>query len=139
MSATPTSSSKETKQSIATLEQLLHQLSISKSQDEANGAAGNVATFLNGPIEEHDVPLKAVEILKKQLANKKDAVVRERALDGIRAVASHSTIAPGAEPYLISLLPLALAAVGDKMVSVKNAAQAASLAIVKAINPNAVK
>ncbi|KAH0843676.1 hypothetical protein AYO21_05461 [Fonsecaea monophora] len=139
MSSTPTSSSKETKQSIATLEQLLHQLSISKTQDEANGAAGNVATFLNGPIEEHDVPLKAVEILKKQLGNKKDAVVRERALDGIRAVASHSTIAPGAEPYLISLLPLALAAVGDKMVSVKNAAQAASLAIVKAINPNAVK
>ncbi|KIW96103.1 uncharacterized protein Z519_03170 [Cladophialophora bantiana CBS 173.52] len=139
MSSTPTSSSKETKQSIATLEQLLHQLSISKTQDEANGAAGNVATFLNGPIEEHDVPLKAVDILKKQLSNKKDANVRERALDGIRAIASHSTIAPGAEPYLISLLPLALSAVGDKMVSVKNAAQAASLAIVRAINPNAVK
>jgi elongation factor 3 len=139
MTSTPATSAKETKQSLADLEGLLQKLSVSKSQDEANGAAGNVATFLNGPIEEHDVPLKTVEIFKKQLANKKDAVVRERALDGIRAIASHGTIAPGVEPYLVSLLPLSLAAVGDKMVSVKNAAQAAALAIVRQINPNSVK
>jgi len=139
MTSTPATSAKETKQSIADLEGLLQKLSVSKSQDDANGAAGNVATFLNGPIEEHDVPLKAVEILKKQLANKKDAVVRERALDGIRAIASHSTVAPGVEPYLVTLLPLSLAAVGDKMVSVKNTAQAAALAIVRQINPNSVK
>lgn len=139
MTSTPATSAKETKQSLADLDGLLQKLSISKSQDEANGAAGNVATFLNGPIEEHDVPLKAVETFKKQLANKKDAVMRERALDGIRAIASHSSVAPGVEPYLVSLLPLSLAAVGDKMVSVKNVAQAASLAIVRAINPNSVK
>ncbi|EXJ94948.1 elongation factor 3 [Capronia coronata CBS 617.96] len=139
MTSTPTTSAKETKQSVATLEQLLTKLSLSKAQDEANAAAMNVATLLNGPIEEHEVPLKAVETFKKQLANKKDALVRERAIDGIRAIAEHSSLSPGVEPYLVSLLPLALAAVGDKMVSVKNAAQAASLAIVKAINPNAVK
>jgi elongation factor 3 len=139
MSSTPMTSSKETKVSVATLEQLLQKLSVSKAQDEANAAAINVATLLNGPIEEHDVPLKAVETFKKQLGNKKDALVRERALNGITAIAEHSSVSPGVEPYLISLLPLALAAVGDKMVSVKNAAQAASLAIVKAINPNAVK
>ncbi|KAK5063143.1 translational elongation factor EF-1 alpha [Exophiala bonariae] len=139
MTSTPATSAKETKQSLATLESLLQQLSISKAQDEANAAAANVATLLNGPIEEHAVPLKAVEVFKKQLANKKDALVRERAVDGIRAIAAHSTISPAFEPYLISLLPLTLAAVGDKMVPVKNAAQAASLAIVKAINPNAVK
>ena len=98
-----------------------------------------MATFLNGPIEEHDVPIRAVETFKKQLANKKDAVVRERALNGILAIASHSSVAPGVEPYLISLLPLALSAIGDKMVSVKNAGQAAALAIVRAINPNSVK
>jgi len=139
MTSTPATSAKETKQSLVTLESLLQQLSISKAQDEANAAAANVATLLNGPIEEHAVPLKAVEIFKKQLANKKDALVRERAVDGIRAIAAHSTISPAFEPYLISLLPLTLAAVGDKMVPVKNAAQAASLAIVKAINPNAIK
>jgi elongation factor 3 len=139
MDSTPAASAKETKQAVATLEQLLQQLSISKAQDEANAAALNVATFLNGPIEEHSVPLKALEVFKKQLANKKDALVRERAVDGIRAIAEHSSISPAVEPYLITLLPLTLAAVGDKMVPVKNAAQAASLAIVKAINPNAVK
>lgn len=139
MTSTPATSAKETKQSLATLEQLLQKLSISKAQDEANAAASNIATLLNGPIEEHAVPLKAVEVFKKQLANKKDALIRERAVDGIRAIAAHSTISPAFEPYLISLLPLTLAAVGDKMVPVKNAAQAASLAIVKSINPNAVK
>ena len=82
---------------------------------------------------------RAVEIFKKQLANKKDALVRERAVDGIRAVAEHSSVSPGVEPYLTSLLPLTLAAVGDKMVPVQNAAKRANIAIVKAINPNAVK
>ncbi|KAL2440894.1 Elongation factor 3 [Exophiala dermatitidis] len=139
MTSTPETTAKETKQSVATLEQLLQKLSLSKAQDEANAAATNIATFLNGPIEEHAVPLKAVETFKKQLANKKDALVRERALDGIKAIAEHSSLSPGVEPYLVQLLPLTLGAVGDKMVSVKNAAQAASLAIVKAINPNAVK
>jgi elongation factor 3 len=139
MASTPVSSAKETKNSIHTLEQLMQNLSISKSQDEINSAANNLATLLNGPIEEHAMPLKAVETFKKQLANKKDAAVRERAVDGIKAIAGHSTISPAVEPYLISLLPLTLAAVGDKMVSVKNAAQAASQAIVRAINPNAVK
>ncbi|RVX75853.1 Elongation factor 3 [Exophiala mesophila] len=139
MTSTPATSAKETKQSLATLDQLLQKLSVSKAQDEANAASINVATLLNGPIEEHDVPQKAVETFKKQLANKKDALVRERAVDGIRAIAEHSTVSPAIEPYLISLLPLALAAVGDKMVPVKNAAQSAALAICKAINPNAVK
>lgn len=40
---------------------------------------------------------------------------------------------------MIDLLPATLAAVGDKMVAVKNAAQTAAIAIVRAINPNAVK
>src|SRR5271154_4465934 len=82
---------------------------------------------------------RAVESLKKQLSNKKDALVRERAAEGIRAIAQHSTISPAVEPYLITLLPSTLAAVGDKMTSVKTAAQSAAIAIVKAINPNSVK
>jgi elongation factor 3 len=139
MTSTPVSSGKETKQSVATLEQMMQTLSVSKTQDEANSAANNIATLLNGPIEEHVVPQKALENFKKQLANKKDALVRERAVEGIKAIAAHSTISPAVEPYLISFLPLTLAAVGDKMVSVKNAAQAASQGIVRAINPNAVK
>ena len=65
--------------------------------------------------------------------------MRERALETIRAIASHSTVSPNVEPYLVVLLGPVLAAVGDKMSPVKVAAQAAAVSIVKAINPNAVK
>ena len=43
------------------------------------------------------------------------------------------------EPYFVVLLPLVLAAAGDKIASVKNAAFAAAQAVVEAIEPNAVK
>jgi elongation factor 3 len=139
MESVPAVSAKETKKSLNVLEELLKNLSISKTQDQANTAANSLATLLNGPIEEQTLPSKTVESFKKQLANKKDALLRERAVDGIKAIAQHSSVSPAIEPYLISLLPLTLAAVGDKMVSVKNAAQPAAIAIVKAINPNSVK
>ncbi|KAL2218553.1 elongation factor [Thermoascus aurantiacus ATCC 26904] len=125
--------------SVAALEDLIKNLTISKSQDEVNAAAGNIASLLNGPTEEKVLPAKAVESFKKQLGNKKDATARERALDAIRAVAQHSPVAAGLEPYFVELLGPVLAAVGDKMVPVKNAAQAAAIALVKATNPNAVK
>ncbi|RMZ81078.1 hypothetical protein DV738_g2397, partial [Chaetothyriales sp. CBS 135597] len=133
------SSAQETGKSLAVLENLLKNLSLAKDQAVANETATNIATLLNGPTEEHAVPAKAVETLKKQLANKKDAVVRERALDGIKAIASHSSISPAFEPYLISLLPITLAAISDKLNNVKNVAIEAALALTKAINANAVK
>jgi elongation factor 3 len=40
------------------LEELIKTLSVSKSQDEANATASNIATLLNGPIEERTVPAK---------------------------------------------------------------------------------
>jgi elongation factor 3 len=82
---------------------------------------------------------RTVESLKKQLGNKKDANVRERALNAIQAIAEHADTSASVEPYLVLLLPSVLAAVGDKMVPVKNAANAAALAIAKAVNANAVK
>jgi elongation factor 3 len=82
---------------------------------------------------------RTVEALKKQLGNKKDANARERALNAIQAIAEHAETSAAVEPYLVVLLPFVLSAVGDKMVPVKNAAQAAALAIVKAVNANAVK
>ncbi|KAI9891469.1 MAG: translational elongation factor EF-1 alpha [Vezdaea aestivalis] len=130
---------KENKQSVKVLDELLSKLTVSKSADETNVAAGNIATFINGPIEEHDAPTKAVEALKKQLSNKKDAAVRERALKTITAIAQHSSVSPAVEPYLVILLGPTLAAVGDKIVAVKNAGQVAAIAIVKAVSPNAVK
>ncbi|KAF2736785.1 ARM repeat-containing protein [Polyplosphaeria fusca] len=129
----------ENSKSLKVLEELLGKLTISKEQADINSAALDIATFINGDIEEAEVPTNAVELLKKQLNNKKDAVARERALDAIRAIAQHSTVSASVEPYLVSLLPNVLGAVGDKMSSVKTAAQTAAEAIVSASNANAVK
>ena len=82
---------------------------------------------------------RTVDSLKKQLANKKDAGAREKALNAIQAIAQHSEISAHVEPYLVALLPNVLAGAGDKITAVKNAAIAAALAIAEAINPNAIK
>lgn len=129
----------ENAKSIKVLDELMAKLSVSKSQDETNTATLNIITFINGSTEEADAPTKIVEILKKQLASKKDAAARERALNAILAIAQHANTSPSVEPYLVVLLPLVLSAVGDKITAVKNAAQATALAIVKAVNANAVK
>lgn len=46
----------ENAQSKKVLEELMTQLTISKTADETSAAAGNIATFINGDIEEHDAP-----------------------------------------------------------------------------------
>lgn len=48
----------ENSKSLKVIEELLSKLSISKSQDEINSTALNLATFVNGPIEEGDAPTK---------------------------------------------------------------------------------
>ncbi|KAJ9303512.1 hypothetical protein DTO217A2_7002 [Paecilomyces variotii] len=139
VSSVPAVSGKETAQSVAVLEDLLKNLSVSKTPDEVNAATSNIASLFSGPIDEKVLPAKAVEAFKKQLANKKDAAAREHALEAIRAIAQEPNLASGVEPYLVSLLGPVLTAVSDKMVPVKNAAQTTAIAIVKGINPNAVK
>ena len=129
----------ENNQSLKVLEELMSRLSVSKAGDEAKGTSQEIATFINGDIEEKDAPTKAVETIKKMLGNKKDANVRQNACEAITVIAQHSTVSPVVEPYLVQLLPLTLSAVGDKMTPVKVAAQSAALAITKAVNANAVK
>ena len=48
----------ENKKSIKVLDELLSKLSISKNAAESSEAANNIATFINGNIEEHDAPTK---------------------------------------------------------------------------------
>ncbi|KAI9739323.1 MAG: translational elongation factor EF-1 alpha [Cirrosporium novae-zelandiae] len=136
---TAAAAKKENAQSTKVLDEMLSKLTLSKSADEVNEATNNIATFINGPIEQNDAPTQAVAALKKQLASKKDAGARERACNAIQAIAEHSSVSPAVEPYLVELLGPALHAVSDKMTPVKNAAQKASIAVVKAINANAVK
>ena len=48
----------ENKQSIKVLDDLMKKLNISKSQDEINGSSQEIATFINGDIEEEDAPTR---------------------------------------------------------------------------------
>lgn len=48
----------ENQKSVKVLDELLQKLTVSKTKDEATYAAENLATFINGPIEEHEVPTK---------------------------------------------------------------------------------
>lgn len=77
--------------------------------------------------------------MKKSLANKKDATAREKALNAIQAIASHSEVSAYVEPFFAQLLPGVLSAAGDKITAVKTAAFAAGLAIAEAINANSAK
>jgi len=128
----------ENKKSLKVLDELFAALNVAPLGSEADSAALNIAHFINGAIEEHDAPTKFIELLRKQLTNKKDATARERALVTIKTIAEND-VNPAVEPYLVKLLPNVLAAVGDKMTSVKKQAEEVSVAIVQAINPNAIK
>ncbi|KAK4457808.1 putative fungal-specific cytosolic translation elongation factor 3 [Cladorrhinum samala] len=125
--------------SIKVLDELFQKLTVSKEADAIKEASANLASFINGRIEDLDTPTRTVESLKKQLSNKKDATAREKALLAIQAIAQHSEVSAHVEPYLVALLPSVLAGAGDKITAVKNAAIAAALAIAEGINPNAVK
>jgi len=129
----------ENQKSIKALDDLLKKLTISKSQDEINESAQEIASLINGDIQEGDVPTKAFETIKAQMLLKKDALARERAADALKFIASHSTVSPAVEPYLVILLPTVLSLVADKQVAVKTAAEAAAAAIVGCVNANAVK
>jgi elongation factor 3 len=53
-------SSSENKKAIKDLEELMGQLSLAKDQPSINDAAHNLATFINGNIEEKDAPTQYV-------------------------------------------------------------------------------
>jgi elongation factor 3 len=129
----------ENQQSIKVLDELFQKLTVSKESSDIKESSSELASFINGRIGDQVVPENVIEGLKKQLANKKDATAREKACIAIETIASHSEVSATVEPYLVILLPSVLAAVGDKITAVKNAAQAAVLAIAGAINANAVK
>ena len=56
--STAANTKSENKKSVKVLDELLTKLTISKTADETSAAAGNIATFINGEIEEHDAPTK---------------------------------------------------------------------------------
>ncbi|KAF4125419.1 elongation factor 3 [Geosmithia morbida] len=129
----------ENTQSVKVLDELFQKLTVSKDAADIKQSSANLASFVNGPIEDQAVPTTLIDNLKKQLTSKKDAAAREKAAVAIEQIASHSDVSAHIEPYLAGLLPELLAAAGDKTPAVKTAAQAATLAIAGAMNGNACK
>ncbi|PTB67599.1 ARM repeat-containing protein [Trichoderma citrinoviride] len=126
-------------ESVKVLDELFQKLSVSKEAAEVNEAAQEIASFINGRIDDQAVPDKFIGDIKKGLTSKKDATAREKAAVAVKEIASHSEVAASVEPYLVTLLPELLDAAGDKAVPVQKAANAAVLAIAGALNGNAVK
>lgn len=58
----PATQKSENQKSVKVLDELMNKLTVSKTADETSAAAGNIATFINGDIEEHDAPTKSVPI-----------------------------------------------------------------------------
>jgi elongation factor 3 len=56
--ATDADVKKENAKSVKVLDELFSKLNISKTQDEVNSASADLATFINGDIEEGDAPTK---------------------------------------------------------------------------------
>ncbi|GJC94462.1 ABC transporter [Colletotrichum higginsianum] len=131
--------SSENAQSVKVLDELFQKLTISKEAADVKEASSALASFINGRIEDQDVPTKSIEAVRKLFNNKKDAGAREKAAVAITSIAQHAEVSAHVEPFLVALLPDVLAASGDKITAVKNAANQAALAIAEAINPNAVK
>tara|TARA_R110002003_G_scaffold296_12_gene18704 strand:- start:4595 stop:4828 length:234 start_codon:yes stop_codon:yes gene_type:complete len=53
----------ENSKALKALEELMGKLTVSKEQDKINAAANDIATFINGDIEEADAPTKYVHNL----------------------------------------------------------------------------
>jgi len=49
---------KESAQSVKVLDELMQQLNISKDAAEVRGSSLKLASFINGPIQDFDVPIK---------------------------------------------------------------------------------
>ncbi|KAH7376828.1 elongation factor 3 [Plectosphaerella cucumerina] len=118
----------ENAQSVKVLDELMQQLTISKESAGIKEAAAALASFINGRIEDQDVPSKSFDALKKNLTNKKDAAAREKAALAIASIASHSEVSAHVEPFLVELIP-----------AVKTAATSAIQAIAGGINKNSIK
>lgn len=58
VSSSAANTKSENQKSVQVLDELLSKLTISKTADETSAAAGSIATFINGDIEEHDAPTK---------------------------------------------------------------------------------
>ena len=125
----------DSEQSIKVLEELLQQLTVATA-DNREEVATEISSFLNGNIIEHDIPIKFFGELKKSIKDKKAAA---NALEAIAHISNESNLSPSVEPYIVELVPEVCAQSGSKDKDTQAIASKALMAIVKAINPVAIK
>ncbi|CCH60937.1 hypothetical protein TBLA_0D04410 [Henningerozyma blattae CBS 6284] len=122
-------------QSIKVLNELLEKLTIATPETRSEIAV-EISTFLNGNIIEHDAPEKFFLDLQKALKDKKTAA---NALSAVAHIANESNLSPSVEPFIVRILPQVCEKAGDKDKDVQKLASDTLIAIVKAVNPVAVK
>ncbi|ANB14554.1 translation elongation factor EF-3 [Sugiyamaella lignohabitans] len=126
-------------ESIKVLNELFAKLVVADSVDERKSVAHDVASFINGPIEEHDLPEKFFADLKGAINNKKDVRAKQNGIEAYGSIAASKELAPSVEPLLVSLTSDVLEKAGDKNVEVRDAASLAVKELAKNVTPHAVK
>lgn len=130
------SAATEKSQSIEVLDELFKKLVVATEENRAE-TVQNVASFINGPIEEHDLPDKFFAELKKALGNKKDVNAQVNALAAIAAIATDQSVS--VEPQLVALTRAILERAADKNKDVQDKAAQAIKAISQHVTPRAIK
>lgn len=125
----------DSEQSIKVLNELLGKLTIA-TPEKREQVATEVASFINGDIIEHDAPEQFFSGLFKAIKDKKSAA---NALETVCHVASPSDLSPSVEPFIVSAVPVICEQCGHKDKDIQETASKALIAIVKAVNPVAVK
>lgn len=131
------SANSEKTNSIKVLSELFDKLVVSTPDNRAENVQ-SVASFVNGPIEEHDLPEKFFEDLQKALKEKKDVNKRLNAVSGYAGIAS-ADLAPSVEPLVVKLTTDVLALAADKNREITEVASAAIKALAKNVTPRAIK
>lgn len=132
------SASAEKSNSLKVLSELFDKLVVS-SEDNRSENVQSLATFINGPIEEHDLPEKIFADLKAALGDKKDTAKRFNALAGVKGIASSKDLSPSVEPLLVGLTEDVLMLTGEKDATLRAEASSAAKSIASSITPTAVK
>ncbi|SCU78659.1 LAMI_0A05380g1_1 [Lachancea mirantina] len=122
-------------QSVKVLNELFEKLTVATPENR-EATAGEISSFLNGSIIEHDIPEQFFQELEKALKSKKSAA---NALEAVISIASESNLSPSVEPLVVALVPEVAVKSGDKDKDTQALAAKALVAISKAINPVAVK
>lgn len=125
----------DSEQSVKVLNELFEKLSVATPENR-DATAAEISSFLNGNIIEHDVPEHFFKELAKAIKNKKTAA---SSLEAVAHIASESDLSPSVEPYIVQLIPEICAKAGDKDKDTQAVATKTLLAIVKSVNPAAVK